>query len=132
LEHMTTTAVRYADTDQMGYVHHAKYFEYFEMGRTEYMRARGRSYAQVEKSGHFLVIVESGATYVKPARYDMEIGIKTRIRDMSHAQVTFEYSVFNDGELLCEGWTRLACTNRSGKPCRLPQDLKEILKGEAK
>jgi acyl-CoA thioester hydrolase len=130
LEHLTKTLVRYADTDQMGRVHHAKYLEYFEIGRTEYMRARGHSYADCEKSGIFLVIVEAHIEYRKPVAYDMEITIRTRMGDFSHTQVTFEYNIENGAELLCTGWTRLACTDRDGKPRRIPDNLRKALRGD--
>jgi acyl-CoA thioester hydrolase len=114
----------------MGIVHHAKYLEYFEIGRTEYMRARGHSYANFEKSGLFLVIIEAHIEYKKPATYDMEITIRTRVRDFSHTRVTFEYNIESDKEMLCEGWTTLACTDRNGKPKRIPENLREALGGD--
>ncbi len=129
MEQVTTTRVRYADTDQMGYVHHAKYLEYFEIGRTEYMRARGHSYAHLEESGLYLVLTEAHAAYRRPARYDMEVTIRTRLRKVSHVQVTFEYTVENGREILCEGWTKLACTDRDGKLRRIPESLGKALEG---
>lgn len=132
LEHAVKTRVSYADTDQMGYVHHAKYLEYFEMGRTEFMRAAGKSYAEVEKSGCLLVLTEAHVAYRRPAKYDMEITVRTRVRDVSHASVTFEYTIENGQEALCEGWTKLACTNRNGKLTRLPADISEALRRSRK
>jgi acyl-CoA thioester hydrolase len=113
----------------MGLVHHAKYVEYFEIGRTEYMRAMGHSYAEVESSGLLLVLTEVHASYVKPARYDMEIGIRTRLRDFTHVRVTFEYNIEDGADLLCRGWTTLACTDRDGRPRRIPESLRKALEG---
>ena len=105
---------------------------HFEIGRTEYMRAKGYSYADFEKTGLFLVITEAHVQYRRPAAYDTEITIKTRLKDSSHAQVTFEYNIENGAEVLCEGWTRLACTDRDGKLKRIPEYLQNALKGEEK
>ena len=131
MEHVAKTRVRYADTDQMGYVHHSKYFEYFEIGRGEYMRSRGKTYAQFEESGLFLVITQAGAQYFRPARYDAELTIRTRLTELSHAQVAFEYGIEDNGDVLCRGYTRLACTDREGRLRRIPEDLREALKGDA-
>jgi acyl-CoA thioester hydrolase len=113
----------------MGRIHHARYVEYFEIGRTEYMRAMGHSYADVEKMGMYLVLTEVHLNYRKPALYDMEIDITTRLRDLSHVRVTFEYIIANGADTLCEGWTTLACTGRDGKPMRIPESLRTALEG---
>jgi len=131
LERFTKTRVRYADTDQMGCVHHAKYFEYFEIGRTEYMRQAGCSYADMEKMGYFLMLVDVHATYRKAVGYDTEITIKTRVGELVKTQVTFLYCVEDEeGSVLCEGWTKLACTNEDGKLRRIPEEIREVLKGD--
>ena len=131
MEQVTKTRVRYADSDQMGYVHHAKYFEYFEIGRTEYMREKGPTYAEMEESGFYLVLSEAHASYRRPARYDMELTIRTRLREMTHAQVIFEYAVEEGGDIICEGWTKLACTDRNGKLRRIPENTRKALKGDS-
>ena len=69
-EHELSIRVRYAETDRMGLLHHANYFVYFEMGRTELLRAKGLSYREVEDAGHFLVIIEIGCKFKRPAYYD--------------------------------------------------------------
>ncbi len=133
MERITKTRVRYADTDQMGCIHHAKYFEYFEIGRTEYMRQAGCSYADMERMGFFLMLVDVHATYRKAVGYDTEITIITRVGELAKAQVTFHYRVENEeGSILCEGWTKLACTDGSGKLRRIPEEIREILKGGRK
>ena len=76
--HEITVRVRYAETDRMGLLHHANYFIYFEMARTEMLRARGISYREIEDAGHFLVIVDIGCKFKKPAYYDDLLTIRTR------------------------------------------------------
>jgi acyl-CoA thioester hydrolase len=115
----------------MGRVHHSKYFEYFEIGRTEFMRAAGFSYAAMEDEGFLLVLVDVGATYKRSVGYDAEIAIKTRVKALSNAQVTFCYIVAdNEDRVLCEGWTKLACVGRDGKLKRIPEKVRKILKGD--
>ena len=124
------TRVRYGETDQMGVVYHANYLLYYEMGRTEYMRARGYAYSEMEREGFSLAIVEASLKYHANVSYDEEIIIRTRIGDLTRVQVTFYYQVFKaDGEvLLSEGSTRLACVGRDMKVKRLPKEMFEALK----
>lgn len=77
--HDTTVRVRYAETDRMGLLHHANYFVYFELSRTEMLRARGITYREVEDAGHLLVIIDLGCKYKKPAYYDDLLTIRTTI-----------------------------------------------------
>ena len=130
MENLTHARVRYADTDQMGFVHHAKYLEYFEIGRTEYMKEAGYPYADVEREGLFLVISQAHLRYRSPARYDMTLTIRTRVAQISHAQVKFEYAVENEGATLCEGWTAMACIDGDSNLKRIPEHLRKALKGE--
>jgi acyl-CoA thioester hydrolase len=117
----------------MGCVHHAKYFEYFEIGRTEYMRQTGYSYADMERMGFYLMLVDVHATYRKAVPYDTEITIRTRVGELAKAQVTFHYCVEDgEGTILCEGWTKLACTDTEGKLRRIPEEIREVLKGDGK
>ena len=77
--------VRYAETDQMGVAHHASYLVWFEAGRTEFIRARGRSYAQIEADGWLLVVVEARCRYMHPARYDDVLSVRTRLAAVAAA-----------------------------------------------
>jgi acyl-CoA thioester hydrolase len=121
--------VRYAETDQMGVAHHASYLVWFEAGRTEYIRARGRSYAQVEEGGWLLVVVEAHCQYRRPARYDEVLTVRTHLRDLGRARLSFGYQVMRreDGELLAEGYTVHAAVDRAGRPRRLPDDIRRLL-----
>ena len=124
----TTTRIRYADTDQMGVVHHAKYLEYFEMGRTEFMRACGMPYSEVERRGVFLAVVETHLRFRQVGRYDETVKILTTLERISGAKVKFFYEVIDEnGRTLAEGWTLLGSVNREGRPVRIPAWLREAL-----
>lgn len=122
--HELPIRVRYAETDRMGLLHHANYFVYFEMGRTELLRARGLSYREVEDAGHFLVIVDIGCKFKRPAYYDDLLVLKTSVEKVTHVKIVHKYSLFRDGTLLAEGHSTLACVDREGKPQPLPGSLK--------
>jgi acyl-CoA thioester hydrolase len=123
--HSVVTRVRYGETDQMGVVYHANYFLYFELGRTELMRAAGFPYAELERRGVFLVVTDAGCRYRAPARYDEELRIDTRVARLGKATVRFEYEVRGaEDRLLAEGHTELAAVDRSTKePVRLPEEI---------
>jgi acyl-CoA thioester hydrolase len=111
----------------MGYVHHAKYLEYFEAGRHDYMRAKGFPYSALEESGFFLVLTDARLTYRRPARYGMELTVKSRVLKCTYVRICFDYVIENDGEVLCSGSTDLACVDSDGKPRRLPENFRSIL-----
>lgn len=121
--HETTIRVRYAETDRMGLLHHATYAVYFEQARTEMLRSRGVSYRDIEDSGHFLVVIELGCKFKKPAYYDDLLTIRTTIARVTHVKIIHEYRVFRGDELLAEGHSTLACVDREGKPQALPSTL---------
>jgi acyl-CoA thioester hydrolase len=121
--HETTVRVRYAETDRMGLLHHANYFVFFEMGRTEMLRSRGISYREIEDSGHFLVVIDLGCKYKKPAYYDDLLTIRTTVARVTHVKIIHEYHVLRDGVLLAGGHSTLACVDREGKPQALPAIL---------
>lgn len=116
--------VRYAETDRGGLLHHSTYIVYFEMGRTELLRSRGVSYREVEDSGYYLVVVDLGCKYKKPAFYDDVLTLRTTVAKVSHVKIVHNYQVFRDGTILAEGHTTLACIDREGKPQALPEILK--------
>ena len=121
--HDTNVRVRYAETDRMGLLHHANYIVYFELARTEMLRSKGVSYREVEDSGHFLVIIDLGCKFKKPAYYDDLLTIRTTVARVTHVKIVHEYQVFHDGELLAEGHSTLACVDREGRPQALPAIL---------
>ena len=121
--------VRYAETDQMGVAHHASYLVWFEAGRTEFIRERGRSYAQIEADGWLLVVVEARCRYLRPARYDDLLVVRTRLGQAGPASLGFDYELVRkeDGALLARGATVHAAVDRTGRPRRVPADLRRIL-----
>ena len=122
--------VIYGDTDQMGVVYYANYFRYFEFARSEYFRARGGSYADLEREGSLLPVVEAHCDYKSSARYDDLLVIRTRVSALKRVSLTFSYELFREGSFerpLCTGHTVHACIGRDGKPTRLPEALVQLL-----
>ena len=120
----TKIRVRYADTDQMKMVYYAKFFEYFEQGRSDLLRGIGLPYPEIERIGYYLPVVEANARYVKPARYDDLLIVKTMLKEIPEARVRIEYILKNGetGEALVEGHTVHSFVNIStGKPARAPE-----------
>lgn len=118
-----TYRVPYADVDRMGVVYYAQYFVYFERGRTEFLRACGVPYRELEGRGILLPVIEAHCRYLKPARYDDELTIVTRAPEHTGARIMMQCEVWRDGEKLVEGHTWHAAVTPEGKPCRLPQEL---------
>ena len=120
--------VRYADTDQMGVVYHANYFIWFEVGRTDLLRSAGWTYREMEAEGLSLPVIEAHCDYRQPARYDDELDVRTTGELMSPVRVAFSYEVVRpaDGELLATGRTVHATLDRTGRPSRLPERVREL------
>jgi acyl-CoA thioester hydrolase len=126
----TQIRVRYAETDQMGYVYYGNYAMYFEVARVEAMRSSGFSYKGMEDEGVMMPVLESNIRYLKPGKYDELLTIKTRIPTLPGVRIRFEYDVFNEAnELITEGWTTLTFLKKdSHKPTRPPHNLLALLK----
>jgi len=125
-QYYSSLRVRYADTDQMRIVHHSKYFEYFEMGRSDLIRALGMPYADLESKGIFLPVIEAYAKFLKPARYDDVLIVETSIREMPVVTMAIEYRILreNKEECLAEGRTVHGFLNAAtGKPTRAPKEF---------
>lgn len=126
----TTLRVRYAETDQMGYVYYGNYATYYEIGRVEALRSLGFSYRQLEEEvGVMMPVLELQVQYKAPAFYDEELRLETSIPEMPQSRMRFAYKLYNAaGKLLNEGHTTLAFVNKSsGRPCRIPDSLKAVL-----
>jgi acyl-CoA thioester hydrolase len=121
--------VRYAETDQMGVAHHTSYLVWFEAGRTEFIRDRGHSYAQIEADGWLLVVVEARCRYLRPARYDDLLVVRTRLGQAGPATLAFDYEVVRrgDGAVLARGTTVHAAVDRTGRPRRIPDGIRGLL-----
>ncbi len=125
----TSVRVRYAETDKFGVVYHSNYFLYFEIGRTEYLRALGLPYGELEKKGLFLIVSECECRFLAPATYDDLLLVKTKISELTKIRIRFEYAVEKtaDGRALARGATTLACVDASGRPMQMPKELCELL-----
>jgi len=122
-EHTIRLRTRYAEVDRMGYVYYGNYAIYFEVGRVETMRALGIPYVSVEDQGLMMPVIRYEIDYRKPAFYDEELTILTRIREVPRSRMTFEYETWNaQGELLNTALTQLVFVDRGTKrPKRAPQ-----------
>ncbi|KKO91078.1 thioesterase [Sphingobacterium sp. Ag1] len=115
--------VRYAETDQMGYVYYGNYAAFYEIARTEMLRSTGISYKELEEMGVMLPVTEMKTKYLKPGKYDDLITIRVTIRQKPAIRIIFEYELFNEsGELLNQGETTLVFVNmEKNRPCMPPQ-----------
>jgi len=125
--------VRYADTDQMGVTYHANYLVWFEVGRTDWLRASGWTYRDMEAAGVSLPVIEVFCQYHQPARYDDEIEIRTRATLLTPVRIRFDYEVVRlaDAMSAASGHSVHAALNTAGRPCRLPDRVLEMLNGPA-
>lgn len=130
IRHQTKIRVRYADTDQMKMVYYGKYFEYFEQARSELLRAVGLPYADIEKSGIYLPVIEAFAKYRRSARYDDLITVESTVDEMPVARVRISYRIFDAGEEepIVEGYTVHSFLNaQTGRPTRAPAQFLQVL-----
>jgi acyl-CoA thioester hydrolase len=118
-----TLRVRYAETDPMGYLHHSKYFEYFEMGRTELLRQAGFRYRDLEAKNVLFAVAKLECRFRAPAHYDDELVLTTRIDRMTRARIDHSYELKRESSLLCEAKSTLACIDRSGRLIAIPDEL---------
>ena len=131
IQHTSDIRVRYADTDQMKNVYYGKFFEYFEQGRSDFMRALGLPYGALETQGLFLPVTEAFARYKRPARYDDWLRIQTRLTEIPGARIRLEYSIVREGEadILAEGYTVHSFVNAStGRPTRAPAQFLKVIR----
>jgi acyl-CoA thioester hydrolase len=121
--------VRYAETDQMRVVYHANYRVWCEVGRTEYIRSVFASYAEVERKGVSLAVVEASLRFHAPARYDDLITVTTTLREARSRTMTLDYVITNadTGEKLVTASTTLASTDPNGRLVSMPADLRSAL-----
>ncbi|MBD1420073.1 acyl-CoA thioesterase [Sphingobacterium chuzhouense] len=121
--HETTLRIRYAETDQMGYVYYGNYASFYEVARTEMLRSTGISYKELEDIGVMLPVTDLVCKYYQPARYDDLITVKTYIKEKPVIRIKFEYEIYNqDGVLLNTGYTQLVFVDmEKNRPCRAPK-----------
>jgi acyl-CoA thioester hydrolase len=104
---------------------------YFEVARTRYMRELGLPYADVMRGGTFLAVIEVGLRYLRPARYDEEIVVRTRCTESSGARVQLEYEVVRGNDLLATGFTRLGAIDAAGRAKRMPEEMRRVFEAAA-
>tara|TARA_R110000868_G_scaffold200116_1_gene447310 strand:- start:650 stop:1051 length:402 start_codon:yes stop_codon:yes gene_type:complete len=121
--------VRYGETDQMGVVYHGNYAQYLEIGRVEWLRAKGISYKKLEESGVILPVISLQINFKKSAVYDDLITVETILKKTPSVRIEFDYKIFNENnELLIEANTVLAFLDKKkNRPIKCPEDLLERL-----
>ncbi len=126
----TTLRVRYAETDQMGYVYYGNYATYYEVARVEFLRSLGFTYKSLEAQGVMMPVLENKSKYIRPAKYDDLLTIKVTVQTLPVSRMTFEYEVFNEQRKLINiGETVLAFVDmKNGKACDAPESILSLLK----
>ncbi len=119
--------VRYAETDQMGVVHHGVYVVWMEAARVEFLKRLGVPYHELEQAGVRLPVVELGVTYRAPAAFGQTVEVTCSLEDVSSRAARFRYAVCRDAQLLAEGFTRHVCCDRQGRAVAMPDDLRRTL-----
>lgn len=124
----TEIVVRYAETDQMGIVHHSNYAVWYEQARTEFIRHFGLSYGDMEKAGILLPLLELHCAYGLPAHYEDRLIVRTQVGLLKPSRVRFDYEIRRAGtdKPLNTGWTLHAFTDPSLRPISLKKHAPEI------
>jgi acyl-CoA thioester hydrolase len=130
--HEMQVEVRYAETDQMGFAHHATAAVWFELGRVGWLRDRGLCYRKLEEEeGVLLPVVRLDIRYLAPARFEDMVVIQSRVTEVTRVRVVFANRVlreeYGQRTLLAEGEVELACVSRKGRPQRLPHNVQVAL-----
>ncbi|MGF1485028.1 MAG: acyl-CoA thioesterase [Opitutales bacterium] len=126
-EHTITVQVRYAETDQMGFVYHANYLAWFEMARVRMLDALELSYRQLEAEGAFLPVLEANVRYRQPAYFDDLLTVQVRLPEKPRVRIRLEYQVLRDEALLAEGFTQHAWIGKEGRSIRPPDSWRQKL-----
>jgi acyl-CoA thioester hydrolase len=128
LTHDIEFRVRYAETDQMHVVYHANYLIWCEMGRTSFIRARGMSYADMERAGVGLAVSDLSARFHSAARYDDLVRVRTTLVELRSRGITFDYLITNadTGERLVTARTALVSIDSSGRLTKLPDAVRAL------
>jgi len=121
--------VRYGETDRMGVVYHAEYLAWCEMGRTEYIRSLGMSYAEMERRGVPLAVAQASIRYHAPAKYDDMIRVSTVLSQLGSRGLTFDYVITHavSGQRLATASTTLVALDAAGKAATIPHDIRALL-----
>jgi len=124
----TQLRVRYADTDQMGYVYYGNYAAYYEVARVESLRHLGYAYRDLERQGTMMPVLENHSRFLLPAMYDELLRIEVTMKEPPSVRILFFYKIFNEEDkLIHTGNTLLAFVKiDTGRPCRPPKILLEL------
>src|SRR5262245_24331357 len=125
IEHTIAIRVRYPEVDGMGYLHHSRFLQYFEMGRIELLRSLGHNYAEMEKQGIFFVVVKAEVKYKAPAKFDDELTLITRLVKQTCVRYDVTYELRRGETVLAEGATTIACVDRTGQLIQIPEWLSQ-------
>jgi acyl-CoA thioester hydrolase len=125
---ISVVRVRYAETDKMGVVYYANYFVWFEVARADLLRSLGWTYREMEHAGIALPVIEAHCDYHRPARYDEEMEVRAKGRMLSPVRMEFTYEVVrrDDQIVAASGRTVHAALDVAGKPCRLPDRIRQL------
>lgn len=128
-ETVSELRVRYAETDQMGVVYHANYLVWCEIGRTDFIRHAGKSYAELEQDGVLLAVSDAALRFHASARYDDPIRVSTSLTHVGSRGMTFSYRITRADTqvVLVSATTSLVCINREGRLTTLPRDVRAWL-----
>ncbi|MDE3213516.1 MAG: acyl-CoA thioesterase [Bacteroidota bacterium] len=130
--HSTQIRVHYALTDQMGFVYHGHFAQFYEIGRTEALRSLGLTYKSMESEGVIMPVIDLHTRFLRPAKYDDLITVTTSLKEVpENSRITFHGEIFNEeGELLNKGTvTLLFLDAKSMKRCPLPDRIAELIQG---
>ena len=129
LTHATDVRVRYAETDRMGVVYYANYLVWCEVGRVEFLRALGHSYADLEAGGVGLAVSEARVRYLSPARFDDLVRVETTLTGVRSRAITFDYEISNavSGQRLATAHTALVSIDTAGRLIAIPAPVREAL-----
>ncbi len=133
LEQKTQVRIRYAETDQMGVVYHGNYAQFFEIGRTEWLRSFETTYKTVEENGIMLPVINLQCEFKKSAYYDDVLEIKTSLKKIPSVKIEFEHTISNqNNQIICTGKTVLVFIDtKTKKPTRCPDFiLEKIIKSQ--
>ena len=123
----TELRVRFCETDLMGIVHHATYLEYFEVGRVEWLRKRGITYADWTKRGVQVPVLEAHVQYRASSRFDDLLSIETTLTKLRAVSLEYAYRILRGETVIAEGSTRLACIDQHHKLLRIPEEIRAAL-----
>ncbi len=121
--------VRYSDVDRMGFLYHVNYLEYFEVGRSDWIRWFWKPYLEIENAGFAIVAIEANIKFISPGGYDDQISVDVTAVEWGKSRLIFEYRLtrISDQKLLCEGRTTHCFIDTTGKPTKMPDEFRELL-----